>query len=56
MKRDELGGFPYETRREGNILVLRFFPHTTAKCPDDADKILRLTEKDRKKLIKLCSQ
>jgi hypothetical protein len=55
MKRNELGGFPYEIKKEGNIIILRFFPHPTAKDPDAADKILKLTEKDRQTLIKLLS-
>jgi hypothetical protein len=55
MKRNEIGGFPYEAKKEGTTLILRLFPHLTAKFPDCPDKILKLNESDRKKLIELCS-
>ena len=56
MKRDIIGTYPYEIERDGNILILRFFPKTsTAKYPDDAVLVLTLSEKDKQKLIKILS-
>jgi hypothetical protein len=55
MKRNELGGFPYEIEREGNMTTLRFFPHPSALYPDSSVLTLKLTENDRRKLIKLLS-
>jgi hypothetical protein len=56
LKRDEIGSYPYEIERKGNILILRFFPKSrTAKYPNDAVLVLKLTEKDKQKLIKILS-
>jgi hypothetical protein len=55
MKRNELGGFPYEIKREGNITILRFFPRPSALYPDSSVLTLKLTEKDRQTLIKMLS-
>jgi hypothetical protein len=53
MKRNELGGFPYEIEKEGNITVLRFFPRPSAKNPNSSVLTLRLTPKDKQKLLRL---
>lgn len=55
MKRNEVGGFPYEIKKEGDITILRFFPHPSAQYPDSSVLTLKLTEKDRRILIKILS-
>ena len=56
MKRDEIGSYPYEIERKGNILTLRFFPKSpAAKYPNDSVLVLKLDEKDKQKLIKILS-
>ena len=56
IKRDELSGFPYEVTKEGNFIVLRFFPKSpSAKYPNYAEFRLKLDEKERQKLIKMLS-
>ncbi len=53
MKRNEIGGHPYEVKRDGGIIILRFFPHSTAEYPNDSVLVLRLNEKDKQTLIKI---
>jgi hypothetical protein len=53
MKRNELGGFPCEVEKEGNVIILRFFPRTSAKYPDSPVLTLKLTEKDKQTLLKI---
>jgi hypothetical protein len=55
MKRNELGGFPYEIKKEGDITIMSFFPRPSAQYPDSSVLTLKLTEKDRQTLIKLLS-
>ena len=55
MKRDELGGFPYEVEKECDVMVLRFFPRPSAKYPDQSVLTLRLTKKDKQTLLRLLS-
>jgi hypothetical protein len=55
MTRNELGGFPYEIRKDGDIITLRFFPRPSAQNPDSSVITLKLSEKDRQTLIKLLS-
>jgi len=55
MKRNELGGFPYEVEKEGAVTILRFFPRTSAKYPDLSVLTLKLTEKDKQTLLKIAS-
>jgi hypothetical protein len=55
MKRNKLGGKPYEFEKEGNIIILRFFPQPSANYPDDSTFVLRLNEKDKQTLIKILS-
>lgn len=55
MKRNELGGFPYEIKKEGDITILRFFPRPSAQNPDSSVLTLKLTKKDRQTLIKIIS-
>jgi len=55
MKRDELGGFPYEVEKEERIIILRFFPRPTAKYPDQSILTLKLGEKDKQKLLRILS-
>ena len=57
MQLDKIGGYPYKMTKEGNFIVLRFFPKDpSAEYPKDVDLVLRLNEEDRQKLIKLLSQ
>jgi hypothetical protein len=54
MKRNEIGGYPYELTKEGNVTIMRFFPKKpTAQYPDDAVLVLKLSDKDKQTLIKL---
>lgn len=56
MKRDKLGGVPYEAKKEGEKIVLRFYPKSeNAKNPDSIVFVLSLDEKERKKLIEMIS-
>ena len=56
MKREKVGGYPYEIDRERNILILRFFPKSpNAKYPNDAVLVLRLDGKDKQELIEILS-
>jgi hypothetical protein len=54
LKREEIGSYPYEIERNGDSLILRFFPKSpTAKYPNDAVLVLKLEKKDKQKLIKM---
>ena len=54
MRRDKLSGFPYEIREEKDKTIIRFFPKSpTAKYPNDSVLVLKLSKKDKKKLIKI---
>ena len=54
--RERLGGVPYETKREGENTVIRFYPKgENAKNPDGIVFILSLDDGDRKKLSEIIS-
>ncbi len=52
--RDEIGGYPFETRKEDGKVILKFFHKgKNVKHPDAVKIILELTREDIKKLSKL---
>lgn len=52
--RDSIGGYPIETRKEGNKVILKFFHKAeNVKHPDAVKMTLALTRDDIKKLSKL---
>ena len=54
MARDRLGGVPYELKKEGGKLSIRFFPKSpNAKNPDGIVFILHLDAEDKKKLANI---
>jgi len=56
MARDRLGGVPYETRKEKDRIILRFFPKSaSAKHPDGIVFMLALEKDDVSKLQKIIS-
>jgi hypothetical protein len=56
MTRDRIGNVPYEIRKKGDKINLRFYPKTdTAKNPDKIVFVLSLDKSDRKKLASLVS-
>ncbi len=56
MARDRLGGVPYETRKEKDRIILRFFPKSaSAKNPDGIVFMLALEKDDVSKLQKIIS-
>ena len=56
MARDRLGGVPYETRKEKDRIILRFFPKSaSAKNPDGLVFMLSLDNDDVSKLQKIIS-
>ncbi len=56
MARDRLAGVPYETRKENDRIILRFFPKSaSAKNPDGIVFMLALEKNDVSKLQKIIS-
>ena len=56
MARDRLGGVPYELKKEGGKLSIRFFPKSPdAKNPDGIVFVLSLEKEDKEKLKKIIS-
>ena len=54
MARDRLGGVPYELKKEGGEVKLRFYPKSeNAKNPDGIVFVLALDNTDRKKLAEM---
>ena len=54
MPRDKLGGVPYELKKEGGKLSIRFFPKSPdAKNPDGIVFVLQLDTEDKKKLSEI---
>ena len=52
--RDRIGGYPFDTKKEGTDLVIRFYPKgENLKHPDSPKFSLRLSKDDLKKLSKL---
>jgi hypothetical protein len=47
IRRNEIGGYPYEIEKTGTVTIIRFFPQPSARYLNDAILVLRLTEKDR---------
>ena len=57
MKRDRIGGVPYEAKRIGGNLSLRFFPKgDSAQNPDKIVFVLRLDSEDRKRLAEIINK
>ena len=51
MERDRLGGVPFEVKKEGGKVSIRFFPKSPkAIHPDGIVFVLHLNAEDRKKL------
>jgi len=56
MARDRLAGVPYETKKEKDRIILRFFPKSaSAKNPDGIVFMLALEKEDVSKLQKIIS-
>jgi hypothetical protein len=54
--RDKIGDYPYEVRKEGSTVTLRFFPkNPKAKYPDSVVFVLSLDRENRDKLSKIIS-
>jgi len=54
MARDRLGGVPYELKKEGGKVKLRFYPKSeNAQNPDAIVFLLALDNNDRKKLAEI---
>ena len=52
--RDKIGGYPFETRKVGGIVIIKFFHKAeNVKHPDAVKMSLELTREDIKKLSKL---
>ena len=52
--RDTIGGYPYDTKKEGVNIVIRFYPKgENLKHPDTPKFSLKLSKDDIKKLGKL---
>ncbi len=52
--RDTIGGYPYEAKKTGGKIVVKFFHKgENVKHPDTAKMTLELTPADIKKLAKL---
>ena len=57
MNRDNLGGVPYELKKESGKLSIRFFPKSpNAKNPDGIVFVLKLDAVDRKKLAEIINK
>lgn len=56
IKRERLGNYPYELKKDGEKIILRFFPKDpAAKFPDNVVFVLPLDREDKMKLTKLIS-
>ena len=56
MARDRLAGVPYETKKDKDRIILRFFPKSaSAKNPDGIVFMLALEKDDVSKLQKIIS-
>jgi len=53
MKRDELGGFPYEVEKIGDLVIIRFYPRPRAKYPDQSVLTLKIDRKSKEKLLRI---
>jgi len=54
MKRDKLGGVPFEAKKEGKKVKLRFFPKgDNAKNPDSIVFTILLDDTDKEKVLDL---
>ena len=54
MERDRLGGVPYEAKKEGKKIKLRFFPKgKNAKNQDSIVFTMLLDDTDKEKILKL---
>ena len=52
--RDKIGGYPIETKKEGNNVIVKFFHKAeNVKHPDAVKMTLTLSKEDIKKLSKL---
>ena len=52
--RDTIGGYPFETKKDGAHTIIRFFPKgENLKHPDTPKFSLKLSKDDIKKLSKL---
>jgi len=52
--RNKIGGYPYTIKKEGNIVILKFYHKgENVKYPDSTKIILPLTKEDIKTLSKL---
>jgi len=57
MSRDTIGGFPYEVSRRENETIIRFFPkNPDAEYPNNSVLVLRLDEKDKRKMQIILSE
>ena len=56
MKRDELGGFPYEVEKIGDLTIIRFYPRPTAKYPDQSVLTLKMDRKSKEKLLRILTE
>ena len=54
--RDKIGGVPYETKKSGGSVEIRFYPKgENAKNPDGIVFMLSLSKEDKKKLAGIIS-
>ena len=54
--RERIGGVPFETKKSGGNVEIRFYPKgENAKNPDGIVFMLSLSKEDRKKLAKIIS-
>lgn len=56
MIRDELGGFPFEVERNDSLIIIRFYPRSTAKYPDQSVLTLKIDKKSKEKLLKILAE
>jgi len=56
MNRDELGGFPYEVEKIGDLIIIRFYPRPTAKYPDQSVLTLKIDRKSKEKLLRILTE
>ena len=54
--RERIGGVPYEAKKSGGSVEIRFYPKgENAKNPDGIVFMLALSKEDRKKLVEIIS-
>ena len=54
--RERIGGVPFETKKSGGNVEIRFYPKgENAKIPDGIVFMLSLSKEDRKKLAQVIS-